>query len=210
MRHRGVVRIVWAAIVSLLLTSGSSASAEVSLGASFGYTHLSYRNTAQVTNNVFGVPGTQEWGQPGLRVGYLAPGDRWNVNIDVGLVHRFGSIGMDETTFQLLPQFQFNEQSRGGVIPFFSGGLGVQHETAVVSSSTSVTATRPVLSVGLGVRKSVSHGNGLVRIELDYAHLFDQVVEIGPSTTLTFPTTSVISVKLGFDLLVVKESSQRP
>ena len=101
-----IIRAVQCAIVIASLAGGRAVRAEVVLGASFGYTHLSYPDTPQFKNDVVGIPGTGEWGQPGIRVGYHAPGGHWDLNADVGLVHvqRSGTIGTNETRGEVLPQ----------------------------------------------------------------------------------------------------------
>ena len=199
-----IIHAVQVAIVIVSLAGGGAARAGVALGASFGYTHLSYPDLPHFTNDVVGIPGTEEWGQPGLRVGYLAPGGRWDLNADVGLVHRSGTVGNDETTVQLLPQVQANARGRGGFSPFVNGGVGIVHESASTLSNSSITATRPVFGAGIGVRKSVSEGHGLVRVELRYDHLPERVKDLSPSETFTFPATDLFSVKLGFDLRVAR------
>src|SRR6266851_4293852 len=84
-----IFRAVQVSIVIVSLASSAVAHADVAMGASFGYTHLSYSIFGQhPTNDVVAVPGSQEWEQPGLRVGYLSPGRRWDLNADIGLVHR--------------------------------------------------------------------------------------------------------------------------
>lgn len=196
------IRAVQVAIVIVSLAGSSAARAEVALGASFGYTHLSYPDLEDFTNDVVGIPGAEQWGQPGLRIGYVAPGRRWDLNVDLGLVRRSGTLGVDETSVELLPQIQVNARDRGGLSPFVNGGVGIMHETASTSSATSVTATRPVFGAGVGVRRSVSDGHGLVRVELRYDHLSESVKEQNPTSTFTFPATNMLSLKLGFDLLV--------
>jgi hypothetical protein len=153
---------------------------------------------------VVGIPGTEEWGQPGIRIGYLAPGGLWDLNADVGLVHRSGTIGNDETTVELLPQVQANARGRGGFSPFVNGGVGIVYERASSSFTGSPTGTRPVFGAGIGVRKSVSDGHGLVRVELRYDHLSELVKVVSPFETFIFPATDMFSVKLGFDLLLAR------
>ncbi len=198
-----IIRAVQFAIVIVSLTGGRAARAEVALGASFGYTHLSYPDTPRFNNDVVGLPGTGEWGQPGIRVGYLAPSGRWDLNADVGLVHvqRSGT-STDETTVEVLPQIQANARGRGGFSPFVNGGVGFVHETVLTAYGSSISTTRPVFGAGIGVRRSVSDGHGLVRVELRYDHLPERVTELTPSDSFTFLATNMFSVKFGFDLLV--------
>ena len=181
-----------AAQVSILIASlAPAARAEVALGASFGYTHLSY--SSEFSDNkldIVGIPGTTVWGQPGIRVGYIAPGRRWDVNTDIGLVYGSTASG-DFSTIEVLPQLQANAHDRGGYGPFVNGGVGVLYD----SPSRSNSATRPVFGAGVGMRKSVSDGHGLIRLELRYDHL--------PEST-TFVAVDMVSVKFGFDLLVGK------
>ena len=203
MSRSRIIRAIQVATVIVSLTGGA-ARADVSLGASFGYTHLSYPDLPNFSNDVVGIPGTQTWGQPGLRVGYLAPNGRWDVNADIGLVHRSGTIGNDERSVQLLPQIQANLGPRDGINPFINGGVGIIHERASTSATSSITATRPVFGAGIGLKKSVSEGHGLVRVELRYDRVSESVKELSPTATFTFPATNLFSVKLGFDLLVAR------
>lgn len=201
-----VIRAIQCAIVIVSLTGGRVAGAQPVLGASFGYTHLSYPDTPRFRNDVLGIPGTDAWGMPGLRVGYHAPGGHWDVNADVGLVdvNRSGSIAGDETTYEVLPQIQGSVGEWRGFSPFMNGAVGVLHETLFTAFGTSITATRPVLGAGIGVRRPVSEGHGLVRLELRYDRVSERVVELTPSDRFTFPTTNLFSVKLGFDLLLAR------
>ena len=204
-------RIIRAVQVAIIIASlrGDAAGAKVALGASFGYTHHSYPDVPHVTNDVVGIPGTQEWGQPGIRVGYIAPSDHWDLNVDIGLMHRSGTIGNDQTAVELLPQVQANNEYKlkntrggGGFSSFVNGGVGIVYERASTLSNSSTTATRPVFGAGIGVRKSVSDGHGLLRLELRYDHLPEHIKELSPSETFTFFATNQFSVKFGFDLLV--------
>lgn len=200
------IRAIQFAIVIVSLIGGRAAHAEVALGASFGYTHMSYPDSPRFKNDVFGIPGTGEWGQPGIRVGYVAPGGRWDLNADVGLVHvqRSGTIGANETTAEVLPQIQANARGWGGFRPFVNGGVGIVHETAFTAYAGSITATRPVFGAGIGVRKKVSDGHGFVRLELRYDHLPERATKLSPADNFTFPVTNLFSVKFGFDLLVAR------
>ncbi len=201
-----MVRAVLLAIVVASLAGGRAARAEVALGASFGYSHLSYPDTPGSKNDVFGFPGAQEWGQPGLRVGYHAAGGQFDVNADVGLAHvsRGGSLGADETTVEAMPQIQGNAGGWAGYTPFVNAGVGVLHETVLTAYGTSLTATRAVFGGGLGVRTAVSDGHGFVRIELRLDHVPERVVGLGPADIYTFQATDLFSVKLGFDLIVAR------
>ena len=201
-----IINAVQCAIVVVSLVGGRSARAEVVLGASFGYTYLSYPDSPAFNDNVLGLPGAQAWGQPGLRVGYLARSGRWDLNADVGLVsvHHSGTISADETTVGLLPQIQANAPSWRGVSPFVNGGVGIVHETALTAYGESFAATRPVFGAGIGLRKPVSDGHGFVRAEFRYDHLPERVTSLSPLDTFTFPATDMFSVKLGFDLVVAK------
>lgn len=204
MGRSSIVRAVQVAILVVSLASGRTVRAEVALGASFGYTHFSYPNTPRFKDNVFGLPGSQAWGQPGLRIGYLARGGRWDLNTDVGLVnvHHSGIIGDDETTLEALPQLQVNAPSWRGLSPFVNGGVGIVHETALTAYGGSFNATRPLYGAGIGLRKPVSDGHGFVRAEFRYDHLPERVAGTSLSGNFTFPATDQYSVKLGFDLLV--------
>jgi hypothetical protein len=197
-RRRPIRAVFVLASVILSLAGRSVAHAGVVLGASFGYTHFSYPDVPEIGNDVIGIPSSEEWGQPGVRVGYVAPGGRWDLNADVGLVFRSGTIGGDETSVEVLPQFQVNAGARRGFIPFVNGGVGIAYQTAPIPSN-SISATRPVYGAGAGVRESVSDGHGFVRLELRYDH-----VPKSEEGTLTFFATDMFSIKLGFDLLVAR------
>jgi hypothetical protein len=205
MSRRRIIRAVRFAILAVSLTGSRAAHAEVALGASFGYTHCSYTATPAFTNDVFGIPGSGEWGQPGIRVGYVAPSRLWDLNADVGFVHvsRNGT-ATDETTVEAVPQLQVNARGWGGLSPFVNGGAGVVHETVLTAYGNSIRATRPVFGAGIGVRKPVSEGHGFVRVELRYDHLPERVTELNASDSFTFLATDRFSVKLGFDLLVAR------
>lgn len=201
-----IVRAAWCAIVVASLVGSRVARAEVAIGASFGYTHLSYPDSPRFTDNVVGLPATQAWGQPGLRIGYLARGGRWDLNADVGLVTvlHAGTIGADGTTAEALPQIQANAPSWRGLTAFANGGVGIVYETALTAYGGSFTATRPVFGAGIGLRKPVSDGHGFVRAEFRYDHLPERVTGMSPSDNFTFPATNLFSVKFGFDLIVAR------
>ncbi len=192
------------AIVIVSLTGGRSAGAEVVLGASFGYTRLSYPDYPRFKDDVLGLPGAQAWGQPGLRVGYVSRGGRWDLNADIGLmsVDHTGIVGSEETTVEALPQIQVNAPSWRGLSPFVNGGVGIVHETALTAYGGSLAATRPVFGAGIGLRKPVSDGHGFIRAEVRYDHLPERVTAPNSSANFTFPATDLFSVKLGFDLVV--------
>ncbi len=201
MGRYAIIRAVAVALVTGSFLGGGAAHAEVVLGASLGYTHVSYPDVPHVTNDVVGIPSRELWSQPGIRVGYLAPGGRWDLNADVGLERNSSSVGT-VTTFELLPQVQVNAPGRGGFSAFVNAGVGVEHETMPIVGS--VSETRPAFGAGLGVRKSVSDGHGLVRVELRYDHLPKVEKVLSPSNTAVFFARDMFSVKLGFDLLVAR------
>jgi hypothetical protein len=205
MGRSNIVRAVQVAIIIVSLACGRAARAEVTIGASFGYTHFSYPDSPRFKEEVLGFPGTQAWGQPGLRIGYLARGGRWGLNADVGFVtvHHSGTIGPDERTAEALPQIQANAPGWRGLSPFVDGGVGVVYETALTAYGGAFTTTRPVFGAGIGLRKPVSDGHGFVRAEFRYDHLPERVTGLSPSDNFTFPATDLFSVKLGFDLVVV-------
>jgi hypothetical protein len=203
-RHR-FLRAVQVVIVVASLAGNRAVRADVALGASLGYSHLRYsysHDPGHPTADVVGITGAEEWHQPGMRVGYVTPGGNWDVNADVGFTHR-SEFGYHETVFEAMPQLQLNAPGRGGLSPFVNGGLGIEYETAFISWDDKVNATRSVIGAGVGMRKSVSDGHGLVRIEFRYDHLFE-VDKTNTFGTTTFPGTDLFSVKLGFDLLIAK------
>lgn len=61
-----------------------------------------------------------------------------------------------------------------------------------------------MIGTGIGVRKFVSDGHGLLRAELRYDRVFEREKVLSPSATFTFPNTTLFSVKLGFDLVVAR------
>jgi hypothetical protein len=204
MGRNNIVRAVQVAIIIASLAGGRAARAEVALGASFGYTHFSYPDSPRFKDDVLGLPGSQAWGQPGLRIAYLARSGRWDLNADVGLVtvHHSGTVGGGETTMEALPQIQANAPSWRGLSPFVNGGVGIVYETALNAYGDSFAARRPVFGAGIGLRKPVSDGHGFVRAEFRYDHLPERVTGLSPSDNFTFPATNLFSVKLGFDLVV--------
>jgi len=187
------------------VASAGAAHAEVALGASFGYTHLSSNDDGfRSSVNVVGIPGTDEFTQPGIRVGYIAPGRLWDLNADVGLVHWSSSLGSHGTQIELLPQFQMNARGSGGFSAFGNGGVGVVYTTVPTSFTSSISATRTVFGAGIGVRKSISEDHGLLRVELRFDHVPKYTKEESPSSSFTFLAADLYSVKLGFDLLVAR------
>src|SRR5437867_3871723 len=99
-RHR-ITRAIQVAVVIVSFTSSRVALASIVVGASFGYTHLRYSLFDEhLAADAVGITGAEEWKQPGMRVGYITPGGLWDVNADVGLVHRSGDFGYSETVFE--------------------------------------------------------------------------------------------------------------
>lgn len=198
-------RAVQVTILTLSLAASTIARADLLLGASFGYTHLRYLDSAaeDYSNNIVGIPGSASWTQPGLRIGYASPGGRWDLNADIGLVRRSGPIFSDQTTIEVLPQLQVS--ARGPDLPglFMNVGVGFVHEAVPSLASTTVTATRPVLGAGVGARMPVADGHGFLRAELRYEHISESEKRLSPFSTFTFPSTNLFSLKLGFDLLVM-------
>jgi len=188
-------------VVIILLASAEEAHAQATLGASFGYSHLSYTPEFDASNDVIGIPNLQDWGQPGLRIGYLFPGSEWAVNTDVGFFHRSGTVGPDLTSFEMLPQVQLSPWTRNGYSPFASVGVGLEHETADFGSSSDA-ATRATFGAALGVRKSVSKSKGFLRAELRYDYLPKSEKALSPSASVIYPETNAFSVRLGFDLVL--------
>jgi len=199
MSRRIWTHAVLVAVAIISMGSAGAARAQATLGASFGYSHLSYTYDFDFSNNVIGIPNAEDWGQPGLRIGYLFPGSEWAVNTDVGLFHRSGTVGPDVTSFELLPQVQLSPWSRNGYSPFASVGVGVEHETAPFGLS-SVSATRATFGGALGVRKGVSKNQGFLRAELRYDYLPKSEKVESSFTTAIFPETNEFSVRFGFDL----------
>lgn len=199
-RYR-IFTLVYVLMVIAIPARGSVAHAGVLVGASFGYTHLSYPDDPSLTHDVVGIPGTAEWGQPGIRIGYLAPGGSWDLNADVGLVHWSSSFGIEQTAFELLPQAQANLRGGPGFRPFLNAGLGIRYE-ATPSWTRPVSATRPLFGAGIGVRRSVSDDHGFVRAELRYGYVPELTRELSPTSRVAFLAAHQFSVKLGFDLIV--------
>lgn len=198
MRRCGIKHAIQAAIVTTFLVAYGPAIAGITLGASFGYTHLSSSIFSDhITNDVVGIPSTQDWTQPGLRVGYISSQGQWDLNADIGFFHRSGTLGLTNTAFEAMPLFQVNAFRRGACNAFVNGGVGVEHETGFASS-----ATRPVLGGGLGVRRSVSDAHGFIRAELRYDYLPERERAVTSFTTDLYPATNLFSIKLGFDLLL--------
>jgi opacity protein-like surface antigen len=197
-----VVRAVLAATVIASLAGGGAARAEVALGASFGYTHISYPDEHGFSNDVVGIPGSAEWGQPAIRVGYLAPGGMWDLNADIGFASRASNPDYHESSLQVLPQVQVNIPVQGRFHPFVNAGVGLSRVSTALWATETITGTRPVFGVGAGVRRSVSDHHGLMRLELRYDHLQEWKKRIDTFTTLTRLASDQLSVKLGFDLLL--------
>lgn len=212
--RRGVLRFLSSAAVLSSLLWGHVASAQVAVGASFGYSHLAYPDSPRFKNDVVGLPGTQAWGQPGFRIGYRLPGGRWEVLADAGLetVRRSGTMSADETTLEAMPQVQANIAEWRGWSPFVNAGVGVLHETAFITYGASYVVTRPVFGAGAGARRSVSDGHGSVRIELRYDRVPKRTTSLksySSADDFVFPTTDMLSVKLGFDLFVAGGDRRR-
>jgi hypothetical protein len=153
----------------------------------------------EISSDVLGVPGSQEWKQPGLRLGYLAPSGRWDVNVDLGAFHRSTTYFPDDTVVELLPQIQANARWKG-CSPFVNAGIGFLYERPSAFDGTS--ATRPVFGAGIGIRKAVSEGHGLLRAEVRYDHVPEHAEVVRPGATDVFLATNMVSVKLGFDLVL--------
>jgi hypothetical protein len=206
MNRRRITLAIPLAIVILSLAGSGAAHAGVVLGASFGYTHISYPDVSGVANDAIGVPGVVLSGQPGLRVGYLAPGGRWDLNADVGVgYNKFNpSSGPSatEASFELLPQAQVNLPVSGGVVPFVNAGVGIEYETTYIGET--VSGTRPAYGAGIGVRKSVSDSHGILRIEFRFDHLPKVEKTLTPFSTFTFLARDMLSLKLGFDLVLAR------
>src|SRR5689334_20913966 len=77
--------LVGAVTLCLILVVAAVARAEITLGASSGYTHVSYTSSdlRNLKNDIFGIPGTGDGFQPGFRVGYVEPRHHWELNTDV-------------------------------------------------------------------------------------------------------------------------------
>jgi hypothetical protein len=203
MNRPGWFHVLPVAVAILSLAGAEAACAQATIGASFGYSHLSISDSdgLHASNDVVGIPNLQDWGQPGMRVGYLFPNGNWALNADLGLFFRSGTVGPDLTAFEFLPQVQWSLWNGGGYAPYVSLGVGLQHDTADLGSK-SVGATRPTFGGGVGVRKSVSKGQGFLRAEVQYGYLPENDKKQDPSSTVIFLETNEFSVKLGFDLVL--------
>jgi hypothetical protein len=153
-------------------------------------------------NDIVGIPGSDEWGQPGMRIGYLAPGGMWDLNADVGFVHRSGPHFDGESTLQLMPQLQVNIPVRSSFRPFVNAGVGLSRISTAFWADEVITGTRPVYGAGIGVRKSVSDHHGLVRAEFRYDYLPKWEKRLDAYDTVSYAASNQLSVKLGFDLLL--------
>lgn len=206
MRRSSIVRSVLAVIILAGLAHAGPVHAAATIGASFGYTRVSYPDAPGYSNDVIGLPGASAWGQPGLRVAYLSPDGRWNLLADFGLVsvHRSGSTGTDEETIEALPQFQVSAPAWQGFSPFVNAGVGVVREAVLTAYGDGFSTTRPVFGGGLGVRRAVSEGHGFIREEFHYEQLPARTIGPSKSYEFTFPATNLYSLKLGFDLQVAR------
>lgn len=202
----GILHFIPGALVAISLFGCGAARAETVLGASFGYTHVSHPDSPNFKDEVVGLPGAQAWGQPGLRVGYFAMSGRWGLNVDFGLVtvRHSGTLGANEATFEALPQIEVGMPGWRGVSPFVNGGIGFVHETAITAYGGAFTATRPVFGFGIGLRTQVSEGHGFLRAEFRYDHLSERETGLRPYDEFTFPAADLLSLKLGFDLVVAR------
>lgn len=196
-----VIRVV-ALVFGVATLIAASATAEGILGASFGYTYSTYPDAPKVHNNVVALPGAEDWRQPGLRAGYQDPGGYWDVIADIGLVHRSGTIGSHETAFELIPQIQVNPLMRDGLSPLINAGIGLDYETFSLGDR-SVNLTRPAFGGGVGLRKSMSDGHGFIREEVRYDYLPKSWKTLSPTLQVGLLATHMLSLKLGFDLVVI-------
>jgi hypothetical protein len=205
MDRRGIVRVVALGVVIASLLVGGSARASAIIGASLGYTHIDYPDPdfSDPYSDVIGFPSGQDWGQPGLRLGYLLPQGHWDINTDLGIVHRSGNYGPKETWLELLPQVQWNPFGRERWSPFANAGIGFDHES-VTFSSESASGTRLAVGAGIGVRTPVSDGHGFLRAEVRFDHFEKSEKELGPGSSLIFLEANQFSLKLGFDLVVAR------
>ena len=198
----GAMALRFGLIAVVVLTFACCTSATTLLGSSIAYTHRTYPGVPNSASDVFGVPGNQAWGQPGLRAGYLNSKGGWDVFADVGVAHKVGPIGGDLTALEIMPQAQANAHPWRGPAVFVNAGLGVLYERESISKTRSLDAIRPIMGTGVGIRGLISEGHGLLRLELRYDYVGKHISGVAPQRIVVFPATNLCSVKCGFDLLL--------
>jgi len=187
-RNLPLVALALSAFTSL---ATHAATAEGLVGASFGYTPISENGGG--SGHFIAAPASVIGFQPGLRLGGMTADRRWSVFGDFGLLMETAG-GGSATIAMVEPQVQFNALPHAAVTPTFNVGGGFFHADGDGGSGT----TQALIGAGLGIQHDISDRHGHFRAELRLEHVMEK--KSGPFVEQSAFT--LVSVKLGFDLLV--------
>jgi hypothetical protein len=162
------VKVVLPALLmaASVLTTQAAASGTWTVGSNVGFSVLSSGGES-VTSIGLPIGGGLFVGsvQPGLRIGFVAPGGQFDVYLDSGLNILSGG---GESVHSLLGtfNFQYNFSPEVATTPYVTAGAGFARIGGSGSSETD-----GLFGGGFGVRHRISDGHGALRGEARYDRL---------------------------------------
>src|SRR5689334_4803738 len=168
----------------------ATAVAAVTIGANVVVNRFNYPSAdGSPPETVISAPGLASSIGPGLRLGFVTPGNVLAVNVDFRAAYVTGGGFADERVSDSLISLELDRNPSNSAIPFVTAGVGL-HGTEV----SVVKLTRAVFGAGLGVRHWLEDRRGAVRGELR----FDRLPR-GSLEGTHCPPANIFSMKLGFD-----------
>lgn len=205
---------IWACAVAVLLLASSAVPASAlnwSIGGNLGMIWDSPSDKDKDFNEdgvneiesrtIFAWPfaGTM----PGLRVGFTGASPQHEIYFDTGLNYTTEKDIGTTRAFTGTANYQYNFGSSGSMAPYLTGGVGLisaglKDET--ISPAFDVGAMSVVYGGGVGIRHKMGNGNGTLRAEVRFDRVSEGTDTVGGSKYLVIPESSLVTLKLGFDL----------
>lgn len=186
-------RVVLGRVLPLLIALFAvPASAQVLVGPNAEWSRWRFPDTfSDAWGNTFTMGGLNF--NPGLRLGYLGADGALMTLVDVSAA-KFGFDGLDYSIFTIQPAVAYVFGRERLTSPYVGATCGWYGTTGAL-----MDITRPLIGGAVGMRRKISEGHGLVRVELRYAHFLNN-----PEGTGVYLPEHVISLRLGADLLVTR------
>jgi hypothetical protein len=179
----------------LALVSGPAAAAQWGLGSNLGMSIIFPSGGDAETAVAWS--GHPAYFIPGLRLSVRTDDARQCYFLDTG----FATISREtlgQTSFQGTLNAQYAFGSKRGTVPFVQAGAGVASRWVrdLGPGGQSVNPMSMVIGGAVGLQKNVAKGAGTIRAELRY----DFVTEGEDLGIILIPESSVVGLRLGFDL----------
>lgn len=198
---------IWGSVVTVLLLVASAVPASAlnwSVGANLGFameSPASKYDAENTTSFAWPFSGTT----PGLRFGFTGASPAHEFYLDTGLQYSSTKDVTTTRSFVGTANYQYNFGSSGNLSPYLTAGAGfvmagVKIEDPDPDLALDVSANSAVFGGGVGIRHKMGNGNGTMRAEVRFDRTTEGSDTVGGFKVPILLESSIITVKVGFDL----------